>query len=52
MADRVLWPKVAILCAIGFCPINDLAVKLLRRTGKALVTLFDDIARQAPYAAS
>jgi peptidoglycan/LPS O-acetylase OafA/YrhL len=34
---------VAILCAIAFCPINDLAVTLSRRTGKAFVALFDGL---------
>ena len=32
---------VAILCAIAFCPINDLAVKLSRRTGRAFLALLD-----------
>jgi peptidoglycan/LPS O-acetylase OafA/YrhL len=32
---------VAILCAVAFCPVNDLAVKLSRKTGKAFAALFD-----------
>ncbi|HEX3441349.1 MAG TPA: hypothetical protein VHT93_13460, partial [Pseudolabrys sp.] len=32
---------VAILCAIAFCPINDLAVKLSRRAGRAFLALLD-----------
>lgn len=34
---------VAIVCAVAFCPINDLAVKLSRKTGKAFVALFDGL---------
>jgi len=41
---------VAVLCAIAFCPLNDLAVKLARRTGRALAALLDGSARQAPQA--
>ena len=32
---------VAILCAIAFCPINDLAVKLSRKFGAGFIGLFD-----------
>jgi hypothetical protein len=32
---------VAILCAVAFCPINDLAVKLSRKFGAGFVGLFD-----------
>ncbi|MGH6727667.1 MAG: acyltransferase family protein [Pseudolabrys sp.] len=32
---------VAILCAIAFCPVNDLAVKLSRKFGASFVGLFD-----------
>ncbi|HEY1310266.1 MAG TPA: hypothetical protein VGF02_04885, partial [Pseudolabrys sp.] len=32
---------VAILCAIAFCPVNDLAVKLSRKFGAGFVGLFD-----------
>jgi peptidoglycan/LPS O-acetylase OafA/YrhL len=32
---------VAVLCAIIFCPVNDLAVKLSRKFGAGFVGLFD-----------
>ncbi len=32
---------VAILCAIAFCPVNDLAVKLSRKFGSVVIGLFD-----------
>jgi peptidoglycan/LPS O-acetylase OafA/YrhL len=32
---------VAILCAMAFCPVNDLAVKLSRKFGAGFVGLFD-----------
>jgi peptidoglycan/LPS O-acetylase OafA/YrhL len=34
---------VALLCAIAFCPINDLAVKLSRKTGNTFVALLDGL---------
>jgi peptidoglycan/LPS O-acetylase OafA/YrhL len=38
---------VAILAAIAFCPINDLAVKISRKCGVGLTALFDRIERQS-----
>ena len=35
---------VAVICAIAFCPINDLAVKLARKSGAAFIALFDGAA--------
>jgi peptidoglycan/LPS O-acetylase OafA/YrhL len=37
---------VAILCAIAFCPVNDLAVKLSRKFGAGFVGLFDRAAQR------
>lgn len=37
---------VAIVCAVAFCPINDLAVKLSRKFGAAFVATFDGIGRR------
>jgi peptidoglycan/LPS O-acetylase OafA/YrhL len=37
---------VAILCAITFCPVNDLAVKLSRKFGAGFVGLFDRAAQR------
>ncbi len=40
---------VAILCAVAFCPINDIAVALSRKFGAAVVSLCDSV-RRAPKA--
>ena len=37
---------IAILSAIAFCPINDLAVKLSRRFGTSFVALCDELDRR------
>ena len=37
---------LAILCAIAFCPINDMAVTLSRRFGAGFVSLCDEIRRR------
>ena len=37
---------IAILCAVAFCPINDLAVTLSRRFGASFVALCDEIGRR------
>ena len=42
---------VAIICAAAFCPINDLAVKLARKSGAAFIGLFDGPMKVAPSSA-
>jgi peptidoglycan/LPS O-acetylase OafA/YrhL len=37
---------IAILCAVAFCPINDLAMKLARRLGAGVVAFCDEIDRR------
>ncbi len=42
---------VAIVCAVAFCPINDLAVKLSRNFGAAFVAMFGEIDRRLAHRA-